>query len=73
MNILSNFSSLALPFVIYAIMKIWRKRLTEGMSDEAVHRTAPATRGLLKTTNNHLVRKPLNFQTIRGFSVFKGI
>ena len=41
-----------LLFVIYDIMKIWRKRLTELinqlMSDEAVCRTAPATPGLLK-------------------------
>ena len=36
-----------LPFVIYDIMKIWRKRVTDLISDEAVCRTAPATPGLL--------------------------
>ena len=34
-------------FVIYDIMKIWRKRLTELINYEAVYRTAPATQGLL--------------------------
>ena len=42
-----------LPFVIYDIMKIWRKRMTrliiEWINHEAVCRTAPATPGLLKT------------------------
>jgi hypothetical protein len=41
-----------LLFVIYDIMKIWRKRLTEltneSINDEAVYRTALATPGLLK-------------------------
>ena len=41
-----------LLFVIYDIMKIWRKRLTEltneSINDKAVYRTAPATPGLLK-------------------------
>ena len=37
-----------LRFVIYDNMKIWRKRLTDLMSDKAVYRTAPATPGLLK-------------------------
>ena len=49
-----NFS---LPFVIYDIMKIWRKRMTrwinelmnESINGEAVYRTAPATPGLLTT------------------------
>ena len=40
-----------LLFVIYDIMKIWRKRLTDWInqwiSDKAVYRTAPATPGLL--------------------------
>ena len=40
-----------LLFVIYDIMNIWRKRLTESvnqlMCNEAVCRTAPATPGLL--------------------------
>ena len=36
-------------FVIYDIMKIWRKRLTDLINDEAVYRTAPATLRLLKT------------------------
>ena len=37
--------------MIYDIMKIWRKKLTDSvnqsMNDEAVYRTAPATPGLL--------------------------
>ena len=40
-----------LPRLVYDIMKIWRKRLTQSVSqsvnDEAVYRTAPATPGLL--------------------------
>ena len=28
-------------------MKIWRKRITDSVNDEAVYRTAPATPGLL--------------------------
>ena len=40
---------LLLLFVIYDIMKIWRKRLTDLMNDEAVCRTASATPGLLKS------------------------
>ena len=40
--------------MIYDIIKIWRKRLTdsvnESVNDEAVYRTAPATPGLLNTT-----------------------
>ena len=39
-----------LLFVIYDIMKIWRKgSLTELINDMAVYRTAPATQGLLVT------------------------
>ena len=42
-----------LRFVIYDILKIWRKRLThwlnESVNDEGVYRTAPATPGLLNT------------------------
>ena len=34
-------------FVIYDMMKIWRKRLTRSVNYEAVFRTAPATPGLL--------------------------
>ena len=40
-----HFSSLALTD--YDIMKIWRKRMTHWINDEAVYRTAPATPGLL--------------------------
>ena len=39
-----------LPFVIYDIMKIWRKRMSDWINHEAVYRTAPATPGLLKTS-----------------------
>ena len=46
MNILSKFQPL--PFVIYDIMKIRRKRINELMSNKADCRTAPATPGLLK-------------------------
>ena len=44
---------LLLLFVIYDIMKIGRKRLTDrinqSINNKAVCRTAPATRGLLNT------------------------
>ena len=47
-------------FVIYDIMKIWRKRLTysltHSLNDEAVYRTAPATPGLLIMEGKTLVK-----------------
>ena len=50
-NILSKFQ--LLPFVIYDIMKIWRKRMNELMNElinyETVYRTALATPGLLNS------------------------
>ena len=48
---LLDFFLLFCDFVIYDIMKIWRKGLTEWINqlinDEAVYKTAPATPGLL--------------------------
>ena len=53
--------------VIYDIMKIWRKRLTDSLNelinDKAVYRTAPATPGLLMTWS-YLVIAKLNFSKI---------
>ena len=50
---LKSLASKLLPFGIYDVLKIWRKRLTqlmnESINDEAVYRTAPATPGLLNT------------------------
>ena len=46
-NILSK-CQLPSSYCLLFIMKIWRKRLTDLMSDEAVYRTAPDTPGLLK-------------------------
>ena len=47
-----------LLFVIYDIMKIWMKRLTdwinESINDKAVYRTAPATPVLLNMSRGHI-------------------
>ena len=56
-----------LPFVIYDIMNIWRKRMTrlinELMSDEAVYRTAPATPSLLKSYwQENILLRPGNYE-----------
>ena len=43
-------ASQLLPFGIYDVVKIGRKRASESLNDEAVYRTAPATPGLLNTS-----------------------
>ena len=47
-DIRQNFSSHLLLFVIYDIFKIWRKRLTHRLNNEAACRRAPDTLDLLK-------------------------
>ena len=45
-------------------MRIWRKRLTDLISDDAVYKTAPATPGLLKmphTANNRPSRTCMSY------------
>ena len=54
MNILSNFSSLALTVCdlwYYEDLEEKAHWLTQSMNDEAVYRTAPATLGLLMRIN----------------------
>ena len=59
---------LLLRFVIYDIMKIWRKRMTDSLNElmngKAVYRTAPATPGLLKKVTLR-GQKTYNIQTFQ--------
>jgi hypothetical protein len=50
--------------MIFDIMKIWRKRISDLISDEAVYRTAPATPGLLKTVQKDILYKYYNYEII---------
>ena len=50
-----------LRFGIDSVLKILNERMTYSVNDEGVYRSAPATPGLLKTTNAYKVHQSQSF------------